>query len=338
MNNLITKALHLLPPEMAHQATLWALKNGYGPAGKPDAMALQTDLLGWVFSNPIGLAAGADKNAEALQGWAKMGFGFVEAGTVTLHPRAGNPKPRLWRMGDGRGKVNGVVNWMGLPGGGLSPFVKNLKSFSTTPERKKLGLGVSIGSPEGELDDFRKIAAACAPYADYMVLNVSCPNIAAETYITAHTLIDQIQATRAEVGSLPVLLKIGPTRDPEVLRMMVGMAMEAGATGIIATNTITFAKRTWRKTDNLRWPQHRGQPVGGYSGPALLETTCWMVAEIRKLIGKDAPIIGVGGIQSGADAVRVLKSGANLIQLYTGLIYKGPAMLEEIKEAIASGS
>jgi len=334
INNFITKALHKLPPETAHQVTLWALKRGYGPAGKPDAPALQRDLLGWIFSNPVGLAAGADKNAEALCGWAKMGFGFVEAGTVTLNPRTGNPKPRLWRIDDGRGKVNGVINWMGLPGKGLAPFVENLKIFSTTPERKRLGLGVSIGSPEGVIEDFRKIAAACAPYADYLTLNVSCPNVAEDTYITAQSLVDQIQATRAEAGVLPILLKIGPTNDAKVLKAMVGMAMEAGATGIIATNTMPFAKRTWRKADNLRWPQHRGQPVGGYSGPALLETTCWMIAEIRQLIGKEAPLIGVGGIQSGADAVRVMKAGANLIQLYTGLIYKGSALLEEIKTAL----
>lgn len=335
MSRLITKALHLLPPETAHDVSLWALKRGYGPTGKPDAAALETEALGWLFSNPIGLAAGADKKAEALQGWTKMGFGFVEAGTVTLYPRAGNPKPRLWRVGDGRGKANNaVINWMGLPGDGLAPFVENLKKFSTTPERKKLGLGVSIGSPEGMLDDFRKIAAACAPYADYMTVNVSCPNVAEDAYVTAQSVVDQIQATRDACGGLPVLLKIGPTRDAEVLKAMVGMAMEAGATGIIATNTMPFAKRAWRKNDNLNWPQHRGQPVGGYSGPALLETSCWMIAKIRELIGKEAPLIGVGGIQSGANAVRMMQAGANLIQLYTGLIYKGPELLGEIKAAL----
>ena len=331
MTDFITKALHVLPPEMAHRASLWALKNGLGPAGKPDAPALQVTFLGRTFSNPIGLAGGAEKKAEALRGWARMGFGFVEAGTVTLHARDGNPTPRIWRLGDGQS----VVNWMGLPGDGLVPFVENLKVFSKTPECKKLGVGVSVGSPEGALDDFKKITAAVAPLADYITLNASCPNVAHEDN-AVQAIASQIKAVRSEAGMCPVLLKIGPTRDAEILKEVIGTAMEAGAAGIVATNTVPFDKKSLLKKEVL-WPQHDGKPVGGYSGAALLETTCWMIAEIRQLIGKDAPLIGVGGIQSGADAVQVLKAGANLIQLYTGLIYKGPALLEEIKETITSG-
>lgn len=330
MTDLVTKALHVLPPEAAHKAALWALKNGFGPVGKPDAPALQVTVLGKIFSNPIGLAAGADKSAEALRGWTKMGFGFVEAGTVTVHPRAGNPKPRLWRLGDGQS----IINWLGFPGYGLAPFVDNLKEFSKTPERIKLSLGVSIVSPEGILDDFKLMSAACAPFADYITLNVSCPNIAHESAVTLRTVENQLKATLRESGSRPVLLKIGPTGDAEILRQLVNTAMAAGAAGIVATNTVPFDKRDLLKKDGLSWPQHEGKPVGGYSGPALLETTCRMVAGIRQLIGKDAPLIGVGGIQSGADAVRVIQAGANLIQLYTGLIYKGPGLLAEIKAAL----
>jgi dihydroorotate dehydrogenase len=330
MMTLATKALHLLPPETAHKASLWVLKNGFGPLGKPDAAALQSTVLGRMFFNPVGLAAGADKNAEALLGWAKMGFGFVEAGTVTARPRAGNPKPRLWRVGDGKS----LFNWLGYPGEGLTPFVENLKEFSKTPERTRLALGVSIVSPEGTLDDFRIMSSTCAPFADYITLVTGCPNVAHETTLTAHTVADRLQATLQESGGVPVLLKIGPTNDPDALRVMVNAAMEAGAAGIVATNTVPFDKRELLKKDALTWPQHDDKPVGGYSGPALLDTTCSMVAEIRRLIGRDAPLIGVGGIQSGADAVRVIDSGANLIQLYTGLVYKGPALLEEIKAAL----
>ena len=333
MTDFITKAFHLLPPETAHKATIWALKNGLGPTGKPDTPALQVSLLGRTFSNPIGLAGGAEKKAEALSGWAKMGFGFVEVGTVTLHPRAGNPKPRIWRLGDGKS----VINWMGLPGEGLEPFVENLESFSKTPGRKRLGLGISIGSPEGALDDFKKITAAVAPLADYITLNASCPNVAHENDVV-QGIAYQIKAVKQEAGGCPVLLKIGPTRDAEILKEVVSTAMDAGAAGIVATNTVPFDKRGLLKIEHLWWPECDSAPVGGYSGAALLETSCWMIVEIRALIGKDAPLIGVGGIQSGADAVRVLKSGANLIQLYTGLIYKGPALLEEIKTAIVSGS
>jgi len=328
VNTLITKALHLLPPEAAHQATLWALKNGLGPMAKPDAAALQVTVLGKTFSNPIGLAGGAEKKAEALAGWAKMGFGFVEAGTVTLHPRAGNPKPRIWRLGDGQS----VINWMGLPGDGLAPFAANLAAFSKTPERARLRVGVSVGSPEGMLDDFRRISAAVAPLADYITLNASCPNVAHEDN-AVQAIAAQIKAVKGEAGACPVLLKIGPTRDAEVLREVIGAAMNAGASGIVATNTVPFDKKSLLSIAPV-WPQHDSKPVGGYSGAVLLDITCWMVSEIRQLIGKDAPIIGVGGIQSGADALRVLKAGANLIQLYTGLIYKGPVLLDEIKTAL----
>ncbi len=329
MINLVTKALHALPPEAAHKATLWALKNGLGPTGKPDAPALQVTVLGKTFSNPVGLAGGAEKKAEALRGWAKMGFGFVEAGTVTLHARRGNSKPRLWRLDDGQS----IINWLGWPGDGLAPFVENLKEFSKAPERIKLSLGVNIGSVEGKPDEFKEIAAACAPLADYLTLNTSCPNIGHENIGIKNALAKQIKAMLQESGNRPVLVKIGPTGNAGILKNMVDTAMQAGAAGIVATNTMPFDKKELLKIADLEWPKHNGKPVGGYSGPLLLDTTCWMIAEIRRLIGKDAPLIGVGGIQSGADAVRVIKSGANLIQLYTGLVYKGPALLEEIKAA-----
>ena len=328
MNRLITKALHLLPPELAHQATLCALKNGLVPVAKPDGAALQVTVLGRTFSNPIGLAGGAEKKGEALAGWAKMGFGIVELGTVTMHTCAGTPKPRIWRTGRGQG----VINWMGLPGDGLAPFVANLEKFSKMPERQKLGLGVSVGSPEGNPDDFKKITAAVAPLADYITLNASCPNVAHEDN-AVQAIASQIRAVKSEAGACPVLLKIGPTLEAGILKEVISTAMGAGAAGIVATNTVPFDKKSLLKI-NPYWPQHDGKPVGGYSGAALLEITCWMVAEIRQLIGNDAPLIGVGGIQSGADAVRVIKAGANLIQLYTGLIYKGPVLLEEIKVAL----
>lgn len=333
MNTLITKALHLLPPEAAHRATLWALRNGLGPVAKPDTTALNVNVFGKTFSNPIGLAGGAEKKGDALTGWANMGFGFVETGTVTLYPRTGNPKPRIWRVGDGQG----VINWMGLPGDGLEPFAANLEIFSKAPERARLHIGVSVGSPEGALDDFRKIASRVAPLADYITLNASCPNVAHEDN-AVQAIASQIKAVKGDAGTCPVLLKIGPTRDAEVLREVVSVAMGAGAAGIVATNTVPFDKKSLLQRAP-EWPRHEGKPVGGYSGVGLLDVACWMVAEIRGLIGKGAPIIGVGGIQTGADAMRVLKAGSNLIQLYTGFIYKGPALLDEIKAAItASGS
>jgi dihydroorotate dehydrogenase len=323
--------LKLLPPEKAHDFSLWALKQGLGPKAAPDDPLLHVSLLGKTFLNPIGLASGAEKKAEALTGWTRMGFGFVEAGTVTLEPRAGNPRPRVWRMQDGRS----LVNWMGLPGDGLAPFVSNLKAFSRMPERKKLILGVSMAAPSGAAEEFAALAAACAPLADYLTLNASCPNVAHEVgHDPAHAVSLQIRAAVRAAGGCPLLLKLGPTRDREVLKLMVGAAMDAGAAGIVATNTMPADKRAFLSGEKIVWPEHQGSPVGGYSGPLLLETTCWMIAEIRRLVGPAVPVMGVGGIQSGADALRVSQAGADVIQVYTGLVYKGPTLLTEIKEAL----
>lgn len=314
--------LRLLPPETAHGLALWALKSGLGPKAPPDDARLAVSLFGKTFSNPIGLAAGAEKRGEALRGWARMGFGFVEAGTVTLHARAGNPGPRVWRLGRGH-----LVNWMGLPGDGLAPFVANLEAFSKTKERERCGLGVSIASPEGDLEAFRRLSAACAPLADYLTLNASCPNV--EGHGTAD-IEAQVRAVAAEAGGRPVLVKIDPARSDESLYAAVDAAMNAGAAGIVAVNTAPFSKRDVAGI-SIRWPERDGKPVGGYSGPALLDVACGMVGKIRARLGREAPVIGVGGIQSGADARRMLAAGADAVQLYTGLVYRGPGLLREIK-------
>lgn len=316
--------LRLLPPETAHKIALWGLKHGLGPMAPADDPRLQFTLLGKTFSNPVGLAAGAEKKAEALVGWARMGFGLVEAGTVTLHPREGNPKPRVWRLGGGH-----LVNWLGLPGDGLAPFAASLEKFQKTPEREKLVLGVSLASPDGNLDEFRELAAACAPLADYLTLNASCPNVA---HGAADAASAQVKAVVVEAGGKPVLLKLGPTRDGDSLKMMAEAALGAGAAGFVATNTAPFDRKDLLGSLPFAWPRHGGKPVGGYSGPLLLDTACWMIAELRAL-APAVPLIGVGGIQSGADALRMLRAGANAVQVYTGLIYKGPKLLMDIKRA-----
>lgn len=323
--------LQLIPPEIAHRATLLALKYGFAPQVTPSDASLQKTVFGKTFLNPIGLSAGADKAAEALRGWTCLGFGFVEAGTVTLHPRTGNPRPRLWRIGH-----HELINWLGLPGGGLAPFLKNLQYFHTTPERNRLVVGASIASPDHRLEEFSTLAAACAPWVDYITLNASCPNV---THAAAHdafaTTRTQIEATVQSAAPCPVLLKIGPTRDAESLKIMVTTALEAGAHGLVLTNTVAHDKSELLGPISWTWPEYQGKPVGGYSGPALLDTTCWMAEQARRLVGRDVPIIGVGGIQSGRAAQRVMQAGADLVQLYTGLVYRGPKLLEEIKKSLS---
>ncbi|MBY0428081.1 MAG: dihydroorotate dehydrogenase 2 [Alphaproteobacteria bacterium] len=341
--------LHLLPPETAHAASLFGLKLGLGPRLK-NKSKLYLKLFGKEIRNPIGLSAGADKEAAALPAWSKMGFGIVEVGTVTLNPRTGNPKPRMWRLPDG-----GVINWLGLPGHGLDPFIKNLAKFKKHKSRRDVCVGASIASPDGVLDEFKILAKAVAPYVDYITLNASCPNVAHEDHAAEDTAAEQIKAAKLGAGRMPVLVKLGPTHDAVALERMVKAALAAGVDGFVATNTVPFASRTILPRMTFDWPEaeviknddrrsaslRERSPaaserikVGGYSGPQLLQTSTWMVKEIRKHIPADMPVIGVGGIQSGEDAIRMFKSGATAIQLYTGLITHGPDLLNDIAGAL----
>ncbi|MCD8562833.1 MAG: dihydroorotate dehydrogenase (quinone) [Alphaproteobacteria bacterium] len=324
--------LLLLPPETAHKVALWALKAGLVPPCPPDPSSLAVKILGRSFTNPIGLSAGADKEAAALQGWQRAGFGFVEAGTLMPRPRTGNPCPRLWRLAE----QNAVVNWLGLPSRGPDGFIRNLKTFKENAANT-MAVGVSIASAEGLPDDFRHLSALAAPYADYIALNISCPNTAEDLTSTLENLKNQVGAVRAEAGKCPVLVKLGPTDDMAFLKALVQEGLGAGATGFIATNTVPYDKRVLIKdAPAFEWPKNReGAPVGGYSGPALLPVSLAMISEIRAITGPKVPLIGVGGVQSGEDAVRLLKAGANLVQLYTGLIYKGPRLVWDIKEVLA---
>jgi dihydroorotate dehydrogenase len=231
-----------------------------------------------------------------------------------------------------------MVNWMGLPGGGIAPFLANLQAFRERPERKNLMVGASIASPDGKLEEFSRLAQACGPLVDYMTLNASCPNVAHGTSSSApeKTAADQIKACKDASAGKPILLKLGPTMDQAVLSRMVNAAVAAGVDGFVATNTLANADRSFAKGLDISWPTHDGNPVGGYSGPCLLPIACWMVKEIRGIVGKDMPIIGVGGVQSGDDALRLMDAGANAIQLYTGLVYKGPRLIQEIMQALTA--
>ncbi|MDR3425589.1 MAG: dihydroorotate dehydrogenase 2 [Alphaproteobacteria bacterium] len=331
-SSALMRFLHVLPPEFAHKLTLTALRCGIGPAQNADA-DLSLSLFGKKARNPLGLSGGADKAAEALEGWARMGFGLVEAGTVTLKPRTGNAAPRCWRFSE----QSSIVNWLGMPSGGVGPFIANLRAFQDKPERNQLILGASLASPDGKPEELTRLAEECSPLVDYLTLNISNPNVVyrSDANSSPETITaDQIKACKSGAGSKPVLLKLGPTKDPAILRKRVETALAAGAAGFVATNTLSCADRGLVEGLSIEWPQQDGKPVGGYSGPHLLSLSCWMVQEIRVLVGENVPIIGVGGVQSGGDALRLLEAGANAIQVYTGLIYKGPVLIREILSAL----
>mgnify|MGYP000079490435 CR=1 FL=1 len=319
--------LFLLPPETAHKVALWSVKHRLVSKNRHYEHS-EKELCGIKFSASVGLSAGADKEGYALNGWGKVGFGFVETGTVTLNPREGNPKPRIWRQK----KSNSIVNWMGLPGEGLDAFLKNIKNYRAHPSQEKLVIGVSIASPEGKINDLKILAKEISPYADYFTLNASCPNVDHGAQ-GLDLLVEQIKAVNASSKGAPLFLKIAPTRDQHALEATLKTTFDVGVKGFVLTNTVPATASDLLGDFTFKWPEYNGDKVGGYSGPKLLDTTCFMVSCARKILGKSVPIIGVGGIQSAQDAQQVIKAGADLIQLYTGFVYSGPRLIDEINKS-----
>lgn len=320
--------LSLLPPETAHRLALTALGSGLYPLSRIEPTHCSNTLLGRPVQSRLGLAAGADKGAVGLRGWERMGFGFVEAGTVTRDPRAGNPRPRIWRLRE----QQGLVNWLGLPGQGIETFRARLARFR---ERKsQLLVGVSIASPEHTIEDFRTLARELGPLADYLALNASCPNVAHSGRDSGAEMSRQVRAVVAEAGGCPVLVKLGPTRDRAILELMMMEALESGASGLIATNTLPHSLRSLYHGPDFDWPRVNGRAVGGYSGPALLEISGWMIENLRAIGGPEVTLIGVGGICTGDDARLLLGAGANAVALYTALTYRGTRGIRGILRAI----
>ncbi len=325
----MSNPLLMLDPEMAHKIALWGVKNGLVSNYKKPTHITKT-VAGITFTSPVGLSAGADKEAYALLGWSKVGFGFVEAGTVTLHARKGNPKPRVWR----KTEENSVINWMGLPSGGLQAFLINIKKFREKPSN--LIIGISVASPEGSTEDLETIARACAPSGDYLTLNASCPNAehGSDNKDALAEVASHVRAVCLGAGSKPVFLKLAPTQSEEALRTTLNVAIEAGAKGFVLTNTVPPHMKNLIGNPSFNWPTNNGSDVGGYSGPRLLETTKFMISYARDVLGQDIPLIGVGGIQSAENAKSIMNVGADLIQIYTGLIYHGPKLIRNINQSI----
>ncbi|NBX02561.1 MAG: dihydroorotate dehydrogenase 2 [Alphaproteobacteria bacterium] len=325
------RLLHFLPPEAAHRLTLWGLKLGLG-ATQP-AHGTPISLFGKTLRGRIGLAGGADKNAEALAGWQKIGFAFVEIGTVTLKAREGNPKPRIWRQE----KTQSLINWMGLPGQGADAVARHLAAFRATEIGEDFCVGASIASPSGVADELCEIASKLHEHVDFFTLNASCPNVTAhEGKSVLETIVQHLKAAIAGAGGKPILVKLAPTVDEDNLHATCRLLATSGAAGFIACNTLpnTSANMVDATALPKPWPQHNGAPVGGYSGPALLSISLLMVRTIREAVGNDKVIIGVGGITSPQDAKEMLKNGADLVQLYTALTYQGTPLLKHINEEI----
>jgi dihydroorotate dehydrogenase len=331
MTAILTKALHLLPPEVAHHVTLFGLKTGLAvPPAREDDPVLATNVWGRDFSNPIGMAAGFDKNAEVVLPLLALGFGFVEAGTVTPRPQPGNPKPRLFRIPSHKA----VINRLGFNNHGLNVYTERLAGIATHPLRRHGIVGANVGRNKTSTDaiaDYVTGVQLVSNLADYVVINISSPNtpglrgLQNKSELTA--LLAAIQQARLLLPKKPPLLvKIAPDLDAQGLADVAETVLEAKVDGLILGNT------TISRPEDL--PREMAEQAGGLSGAPLLELSNDKLRQMYKLTSGKLPLIGVGGVASAMDAYKKIKLGASLVQLYTGLIYGGPPMLREIKEGL----
>jgi len=296
--------------------------------------ALERELFGLHFKNPVGLAAGFDKNAVLYNELANFGFGFIEIGTVTPKPQEGNPKKRLFRLEDD----NGIINRMGFNNAGLDAVIDQLKK-----NKKQLIIGGNIGKNtqtpvEGYTADYLECFKALHPYVDYFVLNVSCPNVGSHAKLNdkdyLEELIKAVQTLNATFKvSKPILLKIAPDLNEAQLDEIIELVQVTKIEGIIASNT--SVSRTHLKT-----PQTSLEAIGngGVSGQPIKDKSTQVIKYLSEKSQKAFPIIGVGGIHSEQDALDKIAAGADLVQIYTGFIYEGPALIKRINKAILKAS
>jgi dihydroorotate dehydrogenase len=331
---LLRPLLFLLDAEKAHHLGLAAARLVARSArlarvvrhvlARPHDRPIQ--VAGLTFPNRVGLAAGLDKNAEAPLAWWAFGFGFAELGTVTPRPQPGKPKPRLFRFP----AMRALVNRMGFNNDGADVVAVRLRRQRERGLRPPCPLGISVGKNattplESAADDYAAAAATLAPLADFVTINVSSPNTAdLRSLQNAADLTRLLTVVRAASATKPVFVKLAPEVEGEALAAVVDTCLNAGAAGIIATNTLSTATR----------PE---LPEGGLSGRPLRTISPKRVEAIRKRVGDRAALIGCGGIDDAPSARAMLDAGADLIQLYTGLVYEGPFLPARLTRGLRHG-
>lgn len=344
MYGFFRRTLFRLDPERAHQMGMRAASVGQAVGRRVldkefsfESERLATRLWDLDFPNPVGLAAGFDKNARHVPFWERIGFGFVEVGSVTAQPSRGNPRPRLFRLPEDEA----LVNRLGLNNHGAPRVARRLRTL-----RHERPLGVNIAkthSPdilgEAALEDFRRSFQQLAPLADYVTLNISCPNTAeGKTFEEPDALEPLLQIISAERGQLvqspPVLLKLAPPLSARfvfdsLVDETVALARQYRLDGFVATNTAS--DRDGLQTDAA---VVAGIGRGGLSGPPLEKRSTRLVEYLYDRTGGSLPIVGLGGVDSAEAAYRKIRAGASLVQLYTGLVYHGPGLVRQIKEGL----
>lgn len=325
--------LFLLPPEDAHHLSLIALKTGLFPGARaPDDPALRVTLWDRNFPNPVGLAAGFDKDAEVIGPALRLGFGFVEAGTVTPKAQSGNPRPRLFRCPE----HDAVINRMGFNNKGLEIFRENLSRFLARKPRPAGPVGISIGMNKTQTEpekDYCALVRALGPMADYLAINISSPNTpglrdlqkkAALTDLLGRILDERKKSCGPNPP--PLLVKLMPDLTDAAQEEIAESVLEAGIDGLILTNT------TVSRPGSLPEP-FRGE-TGGLSGAPVREMATRSIRRFYVLTKGRLPIIGVGGISSGADAYEKIRAGASLVQIYSALVFKGPWLAAQINREL----
>ncbi|MCK7548166.1 quinone-dependent dihydroorotate dehydrogenase [Marinobacter koreensis] len=335
MYGAIRNLLFRLPPEQAHNLALSSLdlaqKLGMLSLFAPKIDALPVNVMGLDFPNPVGLAAGLDKNADHLDALGALGFGFIEVGTVTPRAQPGNPQPRMFRLPEHQA----IINRMGFNNEGLDHLIDRVQ------RRKYQGiLGINVGknkdTPADQSDsDYRRGIAAVYAHADYITVNVSSPNTPglrdlqfgdALKALLGAIKQEQLRCEQQHGRYVPIAVKIAPDMDDTGIRFVANALIETGLDGVIATNT-TISR------DAVVGHRH-AEEAGGLSGAPVREASLRVIQGLYAELGERLPIIGVGGITDGESAAEKVRAGAKLVQIYTGFIYRGPALISEAVEAI----
>lgn len=336
----LRKALFQMGPETAHNRTVQALKCMQSISWLKKNIAKQmivedsrlaSELWGLAFPNPIGLAAGFDKDADVYPGLAALGFGFVEVGTITPRPQSGNPLPRLFRLpGD-----EAIINRMGFNNHGIANAKQTFEKLGRSPIPIGINLGKNKDTPnEKAAEDYILGLTELYPYGDYFVINVSSPNTKGlrdlQHVEALESLLTQILQQRDQSAQIhqkrkPMLLKIAPDLEPEAAGEIVSTAIAAGIDGIVATNT-TLSREGLAS-------EHRHE-TGGLSGKPLRQRSTRFIRHIYSKTRGRIPLVGVGGIFTGKDAMDKFKAGADLVQVYTGMIYRGPAIVKKMNQEL----
>ena len=325
MTDIGAAVLRSLDPETAHRLAIHALRLAPLPSPRPDDPVLAATVAGLRLSNPIGLAAGLDKNGEALHGLARLGFGFVECGSVTPRPQPGNPKPRLFRLSEDRA----IINRMGFNNDGLEAFAGRLA-------RRPRGtvVGANLGANKETADKAADYVAGLRRLkglADYVTVNVSSPNTPGLRDLQGRAALDDLLGRLAEAragDATPVFLKIAPDLTAAGIGVIVEAAIDHGVDALIVSNT------TLDRPDTLR-SRHRAE-AGGLSGAPLKPRARAALAAAAEASAGRLPLIAVGGIDSGAEAYDRLRAGASAVQIYSALVFEGPGLVARIKRDLAA--